>query len=315
MIKRKYTRRNCLLCRKCVEERLLCFTRTRHQNTVIMLSSLVLFNEIDLREAKRCYETNRRGPICYRHFIDAAKFMIPKLTCVRIRTVSYVEQCQREEDISYIKERDIPHIIFDSLQAIARNLDEYVDLNLSKVRDFLNGCFYRHVSALSSTLSAAHSQQENTASVINAKDDIVEVKPGPLETSNTPESFAIGQDHSVKEECISYDVEGVEDVRSLGLQYGTSSTTEFIALGQDRHIKDECTDYALEELEETDSSLLERIIPVKVDRLLSLLRFCPKCGTQISRKRIKILPSDVGPSAVVHYFCNSCSGERCWYAT
>ncbi|KAL6740319.1 hypothetical protein Aduo_013686 [Ancylostoma duodenale] len=308
MIKRKY-RRTCLLCRKRVEETLLCSTRTRHQNTAVMLSSLVLFNEIDMREAKRCYETNRRGPICYRHFIDAAKFMIPKLTCVRIRAVSYMGRSLREEEISYITERDIPHSIFDSLQAVFRSLDEYVDFNPTKVRDFLNNCFYRHANALSSTLSAAHSQQEDTASVVNIKDDIVEVKPSSMlcETSNTPESFAPGQDHSIKEECASYVVENTEDVKSLGLQSGTSSTTEFIA--------DECTDYAAEELGESDPGLLERIIPIKEYRLLSLLRFCPKCGTQISRKGSRIVLSDMGPSAVAHYFCNSCGGERCWYAT
>ncbi|EYC46038.1 hypothetical protein Y032_0410g944 [Ancylostoma ceylanicum] len=390
---RRTVRRTCLLCKKCVDARLVILTHTQHRNTVFMLSSLVLFNEIDLTEAKRCYETNKRKRLCDQHFIDATMFFILKLTSVRIRVTSYMDSplCQREESISYVKEEEIPHCLFDSLKAIARKLNESLDLNLSKFRDFLNGCLYRHISSLRSTLSAAHSQQEDTVFVTNTDYDAVGVKSDPLlcGTSNTSVPHAVGQDHSTEENCVDHALQDAVDVKPVALLCETSSANEFTDVGQDHSTKEKCVDYALKdavdvkpgvllcetssatefidvgqyhsteekcvdhalqdavdvkpvallcgtssateftdegqdgsikdedadsgvkELDESDPDLLERIIPVRGDCLLSLLRFCPKCGTRISRKR-RIVLSEVGPPAVAYYFCNSCGGERCW---
>lgn len=126
-----------------MDSRLLCFTNTKYQNTVVLLSSLVLFNAIDLEEAKRCYGTGARKGVCDEHYIEAvrfskahfsthyrselefefqAKFMTSELAFLGIRIASYVTQ-PTGELISYVNEKDIPLHLVDSLQATARKLD------------------------------------------------------------------------------------------------------------------------------------------------------------------------------------------------
>ncbi|EYC10458.1 hypothetical protein Y032_0055g2564 [Ancylostoma ceylanicum] len=149
---------------------------------------------------------------------------------------------------------------------------EDLDINMRKIRDFVNTCLYRYgTDFLQPTMSEAISQEEAGGSVSKAKNG----KP-------------------------------------TALLCGTSTTPQFAQL--DREVKVECADHAEEELEETDPDILEKTIPVKGDRLLSLFRFCPKCGTRISRKRRRIVLSQTGPSPTVQYICNSCGGKRCWYS-
>ncbi|RCN36633.1 hypothetical protein ANCCAN_17474, partial [Ancylostoma caninum] len=233
MVKR-IVKRACFLCGKRVDDRLLCLTITKSQPTVILLSSLVLFNVTDLEEAKRCYEINAKRRFCDQHYIDAANFMISELACLGIRIASYTDH-SREELVSYVNEKDIPLHLFDSIQATARKIDENLEISVRKVRDFLNGCFYRY-SILRSTMNGAGSQQEIVTSLPNNA-RVVDEKP-------------------------------------VGLLCGTSSTPEYTG-ENDQSDKVESADYAIEELEETDPDILEGIIAVKGDRLLLLFRFCP----------------------------------------
>ncbi|EYC10507.1 hypothetical protein Y032_0055g2593 [Ancylostoma ceylanicum] len=308
MVKR-IVKRACFLCAKRVDDKLLCLTITKSQPTVILLSSLVLFNATDLEEAKRCYEINAKRRFCDQHYIDAANFMMSEMACLGIRIASYTDH-SRDELVLYVNEKDIPLHLFDSIQATARKIDvscfsfknskstqrncaaragilsrtincgvlliENLDISVRKVRDFLNGCFYRY-SVLRSAVNGAGPQQETVTAVPNRETFMVDEKPA-------------------------------------GLLCGTSSTPEYTG-GSDHLEKDESADYAEEELGETNSDLLESIVPVKGDRLLSLFRYCPECGTQISRKRRRIVPSETGTSPTVHYICDGCGGKRCWDPT
>ncbi|EYC10459.1 hypothetical protein Y032_0055g2564 [Ancylostoma ceylanicum] len=120
---------------------------------------------------------------------------------------------------------------------------EDLDINMRKIRDFVNTCLYRYgTDFLQPTMSEAISQEEAGGSVSKAKNG----KP-------------------------------------TALLCGTSTTPQFAQL--DREVKVECADHAEEELEETDPDILEKTIPVKGDRLLSLFRFCPKCNPSESRYR------------------------------
>ncbi|RCN33795.1 hypothetical protein ANCCAN_20364 [Ancylostoma caninum] len=265
------TKRICLLCGRRGDSRVLCFTRTKYRNTVVLLSSLVLFNEMDLEEAKRCYDLGKRRGICDTHYIDAARLITSELACLGIAIASYVAQPSGEL-VSYVDEKDLPLHLVDSIQAIARRMDENLDIDIRKIRDFLNTCLYRYgTDFLHPTTSVADSQLEGADAASNPEAD-----------------------------------------KRTALLCGTSTTPEFAV--PNHSVKEECDGYIIEEVEETDPDILERTFPVRGDRLLSLFRFCPKCGTQISRKRRRLVLSETGPSPVVQYICNTCGGKRCWYA-
>ncbi|KAL6740287.1 hypothetical protein Aduo_013657 [Ancylostoma duodenale] len=200
-----------------------------------------------------------------------ARLITSELACLGIGIASYVAEPSGEL-VSYVNEKDLPLHLIDSIQAIARKMDEGLDINMRKIRDFLNTCLYRYgTDFLHPTASVADSQEAADSASTTETGERTALLCG---TSTTPESAV--SNHPVKEECVDCDMEGVE---------------------------------------ETALDILERTIPVKGDRLLALFRFCPKCGTQISRKRRRLVLSEKGPSPVVQYICNSCGVKRCWYAT
>lgn len=174
-------------------------------------------------------------------------------------------------------------------------LQENLELTVRNVRDFLNGCFYRY-DILRSTVTAARSQQDAVGSLSNIESSTVDVKPTALlcGTSTTPEFTAVSLFwHPWIILCLLI----------------------VFQEEQEHYVKSECADDAVEERDESDPKSSERIIPVREDRLLSLFRFCPKCGTQINGSKRRIVLSEVSPSPVVHYVCNGCGGEQCWYGT
>ncbi|RCN36636.1 hypothetical protein ANCCAN_17477 [Ancylostoma caninum] len=274
-------KRACLLCSKYVEERLLRRTTPSSHHTIVLLSSLVLFNAVDLKEAKRCYDAcvRIRQRLCDQHYIDAAKLIASEMACLGIRFTTYLDE-PRGVVVSYTNEKDIPLHLIDSVQENAKKLNAQLVVTPRRVSEFLNYCLSRYQADAFRPTVSADPQQETASSLAeteNSNNDTVDMDPVALlcGTSDTPEVIVVGRDHSAED----------------------TPAVEFIA----------------EELDETDPALLEKKFVVKGNRLLSLFRFCPRCGTEINKNRRSIMLTEWGSSPIVHYICCSCLGKQCWF--
>ncbi|KAL6740290.1 hypothetical protein Aduo_013659 [Ancylostoma duodenale] len=274
-------KRACLLCSKYVEERLLRRTTPNSHHTIVLLSSLVLFNAIDLEEAKRCYDAclRIRQRLCDQHYIDAAKFIASEMACLGIGFTTYLDE-PRGVVVSYANEKDVPLHLIDSVQENARKLNAQLVVTPRRVSEFLNYCLSRYQADAFRPTISADSLQETASSLADTEksnNDAMDVKPVALlcGTSDTPEVIVVGRDHPTKD------------------------TSE--------------AESTVEELDKTDPALLEKKFVVKGNRLLSLFRFCPGCGTEINKNRRSIMLTEAGPSPIVHYICSSCKGKECWY--
>ncbi|EYC10449.1 hypothetical protein Y032_0055g2561 [Ancylostoma ceylanicum] len=273
-------RRACLLCNKYVEELLLRRTTPKSNHTIVLLSSLVLFNVIDLTEAKRCYEAcvKIRQRFCDQHYIDAAKFIASEMACLGIAFTTYVDE-PRGVVVSYANEKDVPMHLIDSVQENARKISEQLVVTQRRVSEFLNYCLSRYQPEAFRAIISPDPQPESASSLAETEEshkDNMDVKPAALlcGSSNTPELIVVGRDHSVMD------------------AFTEESTTE--------------------ELDETDPILLEKKFIVKGNRLLSLFRFCPKCGTEINKNRRNVRLTEAAASLMVHYICDNCQGKQCW---
>ncbi|RCN33798.1 hypothetical protein ANCCAN_20367 [Ancylostoma caninum] len=318
-------KRSCLLCRKHMDERLLCCTTTKSHHTVVLLSSLVLFNVIDLEEARRCYATcvRMRQRFCNVHYIEAAKFITSEMTYLGIGFASYVDE-PRGVVVSYVNEKDIPLHVVDSVQTNAMKLDVELIISKRRICEFLNYCLARFkADEIRAPVCAdsADSNQKTVGSPIKTEDHSGDVKPPATEfgTSGPPQVIEAKGDLSAVElyadsEAISPSIKAendISDVKPPAFPSGTSSAPEMIEVKVDNSVK-ECVDSTLESQEETNSALLKKVFAVSGERLLTLFRFCPECGTEISRKRSAVL-SEEGPSPVVHFVCKNCQGKQSWY--
>ncbi|KAL6740285.1 hypothetical protein Aduo_013655 [Ancylostoma duodenale] len=317
-------KRSCLLCRKHMDERLLCCTTTKSHHTVVLLSSLVLFNVIDLEEARRCYATcvRMRQRFCNEHYIEAAKFITSEMTYLGIGFASYVDE-PRGVVVSYVNEKDIPLHVVDSVQTNAMKLDVELVISRRRVCEFLNYCLARFkVDEIRAPVCAdsADSNQETVGSSTETENHSGDVKPPATEfgTSSPPHVIEENGDLSAIEfyanpEVISPSIKteiGVGDVKPPVFPSEISRTSEMM-VKVDNSVK-ECVDSSLEDQGETNPALLKKVFSVSGERLLKLFRFCPECGTEISRKRSAVL-SEEGPSPVVHFVCKNCQGKQSWY--
>ncbi|ETN81786.1 hypothetical protein RB195_001708 [Necator americanus] len=273
-------KRPCLLCCKSVEERLLRRTKPNSHHTVVLLSSLLLFNATDLSDAKRCYAAciRLRQRICDQHYIDAAQLIASEMACVGISLTTYVDP-RHGVVVSYSNEKDIPLHLLDSIEENARKLSAELVVTTKKVSGFLNYCLSRYrVEVLRAAVSTDHQRKATVSS----------------------DEVRIAQS-------------GSDDKKTVNLLFSTSQTPEMIAVGPDRSSSDPpvCPDG--DELDVTDPDLLNSNFIVKGDRLLSLFRFCPECGTEISTSKRNVMLSQEGQTPIVLYICSSCRGKQCWY--
>ncbi|KHJ75695.1 hypothetical protein OESDEN_24689 [Oesophagostomum dentatum] len=93
----------------------------------------------------------------------------------------------------------------------------------------------------------------------------------------------------------------------MDLVYAVSSTPEVIVVKAEHHSDSD------EKLFEEATSLLDKEFTIRGDRLLSLFRFCPNCGSKISSEKGSLVLLEDNSSPVVHYYCDSCPGKQCWY--
>ncbi|EYC37471.1 hypothetical protein Y032_0788g2361 [Ancylostoma ceylanicum] len=315
-------KRSCLLCRKHMDERLLCCTTIKSHHTVVLLSSLVLFNVIDLEEARRCYETcvRMRQRFCSVHYIEAAKFITSEMTYLGIGFATYLDQ-PRGIVVSYVNEKDIPPHVVDSVHVNAVKLDEELVVSRRRICEFLNYCLIRFDADLLRPSIPADSIQKSADPPGKTESDTGDVKP-PVSASGTSvlQSIMVKSDLSANEVCpdsaaicASIKTENdTSDVKPSALPSRTSNIPDATGVKSDDSAEDVSVDPDVEDQRATDPALLKKVFSVSGERLLSLFRFCPECGTEISRKRSAVL-SESGPSPVVHFVCKNCQGKQSWY--
>ncbi|VDM75171.1 unnamed protein product [Strongylus vulgaris] len=275
MLKRPLIKRSCYLCGRYTDERLLRRTTPNSHHTVVLLSSLVLFNALDLEKAKRCYEAclKIRQRLCDQHYIDAAQFISSEMACLGIGFTTYVDE-PRGVVVSYVNEKDVPLHLTDTIDENAKKLNARLTITGRKVSEFLNFCLSRY-------------QVDGIRAATGDQEDDADVK------------------ESIKEEM---------DIKPVALLCGKSKSSELIVVGPDHSTDSSSANQeTVEKLDETDPELLKKDFTIKGKRLLSLFRFCPNCGTKIRARKgqVKLIEKDSSP--VVYYLCNGCPGKQCWY--
>ncbi|RCN36632.1 hypothetical protein ANCCAN_17473 [Ancylostoma caninum] len=261
-----------------------------------------------------------------------AKFITSEMTYLGIGFASYVDE-PRGVVVSYVNEKDIPlHAkgdlsaveLYTGSEAISPSIKAENDISDVKPPATKFGASSPpQVIEAKGDLSAVelYTGSEAISPSIKAENDISDVKPPATKfgASSPPQVIEAKGDLSAVElytgsEAISPSIKAendISDVKPPAFPSGTLSTPDMIDVKVDNSAK-ECVDSTVENREETNPALLKKVFAVSGERLLTLFRFCPECGTEISRKRSAVL-SEEGPSPVVHFVCKNCQGKQSWY--